>query len=93
MRRPDYGRIAELEREVFGEALTPRPPVAPWRGDGVELDAAVRDAFRLLLSWGRVPPELAGSRLVPVARLAVQGLLTFALVYLCLGIAGVVPWQ
>lgn len=84
--RPDYDLIEQLEDE-FGFPLSERPP----RRLVPELDAAVADTFRLLLSWRR-DPDLPGSWVLAAARVAVQGLLAAALVLTCLMLAGVLPW-
>lgn len=94
MRGPDYNRIAELERDIYGQALTATPrAVEPWRGDRAELDEAVRRTARFLLSWGPLPPDLAGSRVAAGCRVAVQLLLAVAVIVSCLAFAGIVPWD
>lgn len=90
--KPDYPRIADLERELYGEVLTVLPAAAATlRRQGSELDAAVRDAA-LFLAFRRVP-VFEGIRVFSVCRVLVWAVLTLAVVWLCLMVAGVVPWS
>ena len=82
--KPDYRRIAELEQQIYGHAVTPAPVVMVH-----EVDEVMREASRVAdLRPGL--PELAGSKIATAGRLVVLGLLGFAVLWLCLVLAGVV---
>lgn len=84
MSRYSDARVGQLERAIYGRRVT-----TPDRDRlGHRVDNSARRAASLLLSWRRLPYELAGSRTILAARIAVQGLLAGALFLLVAGAAG-----
>lgn len=85
--KPDYKRIAELERDIFGEPMTlvpPRPAVH-------ELDSVVREVASWL-AFRRTLDDFEGSRVAAAGRVVFWLALGTAALWLCLAVAGVVSW-
>lgn len=91
MRRYDDDYTGDLERALYGRRVTlPRRRLA-----GELLDAEISRAVADWLAFAffrRTCPEFAGSRIASIGRAVFLADLAFIVVWVALGVAGVVPW-